>query len=147
LAGIIPNMRIPPILKNMAYHIYDRGIAKRTIFKMPKDYFFFMLKIEKYQMKYKINIIQYCLMPNHFHILIKTDSKPKKISTFMKCLKTSYAYYFNKKYNQSGHVFQGTFHAKPIISKKQMVDTIEYIKNNPIKKKLVKKAEDWPYAG
>ncbi len=140
-------MRIPPILKNMAYHIYDRGIAKRVIFKMPTDYFFFMLKIEKYKLKYNIDITKYCLMPNHFHFLINAGSKPKKISTFMKCIKTSYAYFFNKKYKQSGHVFQGTFHANPIVSVKQMHDTIEYIKNNPVKKGLIDKAEDWPYSG
>jgi REP element-mobilizing transposase RayT len=140
-------MRIPPILKNTTYHIYDRGIAKRVIFKIPTDYFFFMLKIEKYKLKYNIDIIKFCLMPNHFHFLIKSGSKPKNISIFMKCLKTSYAYYFNKKYKQSGHVFQGTYNAKPIISIKQMNDIIKYIKNNPVKKGLVQKAEDWPYAG
>lgn len=140
-------MRNPPILQNMAYHIYDRGIAKRIIFKLPTDYFFFMLKLEKYKMKYKIDLINFCLMPNHLHLLVQAGKQPKRISIFMKCLKTSYAYYFNKKYKQSGHVFQGTFNAKPIVSKKQMKDTIEYIKNNPVKKGLVKKPEDWPYAG
>jgi putative transposase len=84
-------------------------------------------------------------MPNHYHLLIYTKKEPTNISHFIKSLQVSYARHFNNKYKHSGHVFQGTYKAKPILDPIYMQKIIKYIKNNPVKDGLVKRSNDWKY--
>ena len=102
------------------YHIYNRGVGKMDIFRDASDYRLFLdrlkenlfpelvdkSKLSRLQRKRKMlpsnsfELISYCLMPNHFHILI-TERIEGGISTFMQKLSTAYAMYYNKKYENS----------------------------------------------
>lgn len=86
-------------------------------------------------------------MPNHFHFLVYTEKKSINISNFMKSIQISYARYFNRINNHSGHVFQGAYKNKPINDPVAMLKVIDYIKNNPVRAGLVKNPQDWPYTG
>jgi len=128
------------------YHIYNRGVSKRRIFFNEKDYFYFMYKMAIFKKKYFIRIITFCLMPNHFHLLLYTEDVAINISKFMKSLQISYAFYFNRIFKHSGHVFESKFQNK-VISASDMPKLIYYIEQNPVKEKLVKSPGKWPYRG
>lgn len=136
--------------KNMhtkkVYHVYNRGAFRRTLFLNRANYFYFMEKIEKFKKQYSINVLSYCLMPNHFHLLICAFENSFDISHFMKSLQHSYALHFRKLYNSSGHVFESRYKHKLIRGPFHLSTIIEYIRNNPVRKGLVKRAEDWPYS-
>lgn len=138
-------MRKIKITKNINYHIYNRGFYKRKLFKSESDYRFFMFKIANLKEELKIKIFIYCLMPNHYHFLINSGYKPEKIACFMHRLHLSYARFYNAKYNNSGHTFQGPYENKPLISKSSFRHVFEYIRCNPVDAGLVKKPQDWPY--
>ncbi len=140
-------MRKPPISSNTIYHIYNRGVSKRIIFRDESDYKFFMHRIKKFKNQYLVQIVKFCLMSNHYHLLLYTEAKKHNIPMFMKSLQLSYSLHFNKKYDHSGHVFQGTYKSKEITDPIYYNKIIEYIANNPVRKGLVKNAADWPYSG
>lgn len=140
-------MRIPKITSSVFYHVYNRGVSKQKIFRQKSDYRFFMNRITKFQKTYPVNIVCYCLMPNHYHFLLYTVKKPKNISNFMKSLQQSFALYYNKKYNHSGHVFEGAYKNKIITNPNHLTTTIKYIEQNPVRKELVKTATEWEFAG
>ncbi|MFC1599675.1 transposase [Patescibacteria group bacterium] len=131
--------------KSLHYHVYNRGVSQRKIFLNEADYRFFMYKIAFYKLKYSIELITYCLMPNHFHLLLKSGQETIKVSKFMHGLQLSYAKYFNRNYSHKGHVFESRYHFKEVVTPKSLMNVIDYIRQNPVKKKLVVAPEEWPY--
>lgn len=134
------------------YHIYNRGTNKMRIFHDFKDYDRFqkLLFTANGSKKVKFSDISpgltwtfdrketlvemgaYCLMPNHFHILIRAKTD-KGVSTFMQKLLTSYSMYFNIKYQRTGRLFEGTFKAKHVKNDNNLKYLFAYIHLNPIK--------------
>ena len=139
------------------YHLYNRGIEKRKIFTNTNEYFRFLILLylcnndtkvdigdhlrqgltlsEIFQIdigKELVSIGCYCLMPNHFHMLIKEKTEGG-ISLFMQKLQTAYTMYFNKKNDRSGSLFQGTFKAKHINKDTYLKYLFAYINLNSIK--------------
>lgn len=125
------------------YHIFNRGVNKEDIFKNEQDYIAFKKRIKiilgKDSSSYikiepcplgSFEINAYCLMKNHFHLLIKQSSNVKISSLILK-LCTSYSLYFNKKYERVGSLFQDTFKARLITSSEDLMQTSAYIHNNP----------------
>jgi REP element-mobilizing transposase RayT len=140
-------MRKPALHSNTIYHVYNRGVSKRALFLCEADYRRFMYKMAVYKQKYDISIIRFCIMPNHFHLLLRTSREKSRISSFMKSIQTSYAFYFNKKYKHTGHVFQGAFRNKTIKNDDYLMQITKYIAENPVRRKLVAEPRDWPYSG
>jgi putative transposase len=127
------------------------------IYISKSDYQRFLKRLDFYAGKYQISILNYCLMPNHFHLMIIAEEinqiytgtekhGPERISFFMKDLQTSYAHYFNLKYTHSGHVFQGPYRIKAVLDDSYVEALIYYINNNPVRKGYVKIAEQWPFS-
>ncbi len=131
--------------KGAYYHICNRSVLGIKIFKCEADYRFFMYKIAFLKTEYKMKIDIYCIMPNHFHFLLKNNINEKYISKFMHRLKLSYAKYYIGKYDHSGHVFQGIYNLVPIINQTHYKYIYNYILNNPVEANLVSKPKDWPY--
>jgi putative transposase len=155
------------------YHLYNRGTEKRIIFKDTKDYqhFLFLIYIcnttknirlrdihENFDRKETIiDIGAYCLMPNHFHILVreKTDGG---ISKYMLKLMTSYSMYFNKKYERTGKLYEGVFKSTHASKDNYLKYLYSYIHLNPAKlvnknwkenkntSNLLKYVFDYPYS-
>lgn len=146
------------------YHVYNRGTDKRVIFKEPADYDRFIellflvntaqsiqvreirrdfLSIYEYERKeLLVHIGAYCLMPNHFHILL-TPAVEGGIQKFMLKLSTAYSMYFNKKYERTGGLFQGRFKSEHANSDEYLKYLFSYIHLNPIK--LIQ--SDWKDTG
>lgn len=132
---------------NHYYHIFNRGVEKRIIFQDEKDYKTFIeilayylipdkKKPEVFSRKPQVKISQgvsllcYCLMPNHFHFLIK-QKKDNGIVTLMHALGITYSMYFNRRYNRIGSLFQGRFKAKIITKDEYLLQLSKYIHLNP----------------
>lgn len=112
------------------YHIYNRGNRKQQIFFSSADYMRFLEKLTLYKKKYPVTIAAYCLMPNHYHLLIRQNSATPLTSLMLR-LGTSYSKYFNIKYKQVGSLFQGRFQAKPVNSDIYLLHLSRYIHRNP----------------
>ena len=120
-------MRKTPLVEGEYYHIYNRGVDKRTIFENKKDLFRFFQSIEEFNhlepigsiflnsfnkkrkiSKKLVEIVCYCLNPNHFHFVLKPLVE-NGISEFMKRLNGGYTSYFNNRHKRNGVLFQGLF--------------------------------------
>lgn len=134
------------------YHVYNRGNSKQKIFHDKKDYLRFIslfyacnsknnfriYALNKEESPYDfergillVNIGAYCLMPNHFHILIAQTEKGD-ISKFMQKLTTAYVMYYNKKYNRTGGLFEGKFKAEHADRDSYLKYLFSYIHLNPV---------------
>lgn len=112
------------------YHVYSRGNEKRAIFLSDRDYIRFLDKLKEYSEQDKVSILCYCLMPNHYHTILK-QLNSGSITNFIHRLQTSYAMYFNLKNDRVGHLFQGPFKAKLIEEDAYMLQVSRYIHLNP----------------
>ncbi len=137
---------------NEFYHIYNRGNSKQTIFKNSGDYqrfqqmlfamnaveavtFRFIQKEKMYSYDRGESLVAigaYCLMPNHFHILL-TPAIESGVQKFMLKLSTGYSMYFNKKYERTGSLFEGRFKSQYVNSDEYLKYLFSYIHLNPLK--------------
>lgn len=113
------------------YHVYNRGSRKQSIFFNYYEYKRFLEKIVKYKNKYPINILAYCLMPNHFHFLLQQVGS-NSISSFISDLCNSHSRYLNVKYDSVGSIFQGRFKAKRVDKDEYLIHLSRYIHLNPV---------------
>ncbi|HDS09451.1 MAG TPA: transposase, partial [Firmicutes bacterium] len=123
-------------LPHSFYHICCRGQRKDKIFLEDEDYLTFLQKLKKVSVECDTLLYGYCLMPNHFHLLVKR--REDLLSKFMAKLNTSFALYFNLKYSQVGYVFQGRYKSFLILNNKYLLNVLNYIHFNPQKDHLVK---------
>jgi putative transposase len=158
--------RLVPFQTNYFYHVFNRGVEKRQIFSSPRDYERFLQTIYYYQFsgpkpklstykrfKFKefysnpkiVEIICYCLMPNHFHFLLK-QIKENGIREFMSKLSNSYTKYFNTKHNRVGPLWQGQFKAVSVETGEQLVHLSRYIHLNPVVARLTKNLDSFEYS-
>lgn len=118
------------------YHIYNRGNRRQNIFMGNPDYKRYLEKLREYAKKHNVSILAYCLMPNHVHLLVRQNG-PDPVSSFIQRLHTAYSMYFNKKYHETGHLFEDRFKAKMVNRDEYIIHLSRYIHLNP--GKLVKR--------
>src|SRR3989344_3003246 len=149
--------RKTPFTENEYHHIYSRGVEKRKIFMGTKDYgrFVALLYIMNQDVPFRmdnflrnskndlknifkeqraktlVSILGYCLMPNHFHLILY-ECKENGISKFMAKLLTAYSMYFNTKYERSGPLFTRPFRSEHINNESQYMFIFSYVHLNPI---------------
>lgn len=122
-----------------------QGIEKKYIFGE-----------EKYMKKYKeiirekleessVTILAYCIMHNHSHFLIYSET-PEEISKFMQKVNTTYSIYYNKINNRVGYVFRNRFKSQEILDLRQLYTCLRYIHNNPVKADIARTMQDYKYS-
>ena len=131
--------------KGMYYHIYNRGVSKTTIFREETNFLFALKKIKKYSQANNISVIAYCLMPNHYHFLVRQDGE-EPAGNLPQSVFNSYTKAHNIKYEHSGTLFEGRFHVKAIQNKSHLLHLCRYIHGNPVKDGLVTDPADWTYS-
>lgn len=92
---------------------------------------------------YRVILHDYCLMSNHFHLLIETELE--NLSLFMKHINSNYAIYFNKKTKRSGHLWQGRFYSRYINGEEYYYALVRYIEQNPLEAGIANKVGEYPY--
>ena len=113
------------------FHVMVRGIAKQIIFEDNFDNQHFLNLLEEYSVKHNIKVVCYCLMYNHVHI--ECQDFNENLSQFMSELCSTYARYFNKKYERCGSLFQRPYKKKVINHEAYLVQVFHYIIRNPEK--------------
>jgi len=125
------------------HHIINRGVNRSDIFIDDSDYEMFLKMVCKACKSYQVILHDYCLMSNHFHLLVET--KIDNLSLFMKHINSNYAIYGNRRQNRSGHFWQGRFYSRYITNDEYYYTLIRYIEQNPIEAKIVEKVGEYPY--
>lgn len=125
------------------YHIINRGVERRNVFLKSEDYDKFLELLADMKKVYNITVHAYCLMTNHYHILIET--KDENISEAIQFLNSFYSMYFNKEYKRSGHLWQGRFSSYFLYDDAHFWIVTKYIERNPIKAKMVNKVDAYVY--
>jgi putative transposase len=126
------------------YHVYNRGNNYQPIFFERENYLYFLRQLRKYLVPEAVEIVTYCLMPNHYHLLVhlKTDN----LSDLMQPCALSYTKAINKRYERVGSLFQGRFKAIHVDRNEYLVHLSRYIHLNPVEAGLVRRAEDWAFS-
>ena len=124
--------------KAICFHVITQGLNKSYIFEREEDIKYYIKTMYFLAKELKIQIISYCIMNNHAHMLLKINNI-KDLSKYMQRLNTRYGKYFNKKYNRVGYVFRDRFKSEGIYSEKHLFNCIKYIYDNPVKAGMCKK--------
>ena len=149
------------------YHIYNQGNNREVIFRHREDYFIFLKEMQLLILP-NCEIIAYCLMPNHFHLMVYTDERVERmikqggliidpVTNGIRKLLSGYARIINKKYNRTGSLFRQKTKSKLLTEENIVSDSpgnkpdycsncFHYIHQNPWKAGLVKRLEDWEFS-
>jgi putative transposase len=130
--------------ENCFYHITSRGDDRKKIFVNERDHEKFLEYILLAKAKYKFRVYAYCLMSNHYHLLLETPHP--NISKIMHYINGSYTTYYNIKRGRSGHVFQGRFKSLVVDKDSYFLELSRYIHLNPVKAKIVEKPEQYRWS-
>lgn len=118
------------------YHIMLRGINKQSIFQEDQDRIKFLSVLDRYKQVSNYQLYGYCLMTNHIHLLLKENDEP--VSDVMKRISSSYVFWYNQKYNRSGHLFQERYKSETVDNDSYLLTVLRYIHQNPVKANLCK---------
>ncbi len=142
---------VGPILPNNYYHIYNRACGFDKIFLEDRNYYFFMDLFRERMFEF-LDLYCYCLIPNHFHMLVRIkpskrlDTDVVNYSKIFGNLFASYAQSFNHYYHRKGSLFSQNFRRKLIADDDYLRTVVVYIHRNPVKHGLVSSVTDWKYS-
>jgi putative transposase len=127
------------------YHVLNRGNARAEVFHKPADYHAFVEIMAEASVRIPMRILAYCLMPNHFHLALwpRDDGD---LSRWMHWLLTTHVRRYPRHYHSSGHIWQGRFKAFPIEGDEHLLTVLRYIERNPLRARLVDRADAWPWS-
>ena len=153
-----------PFLPDQYYHFYNRGNNRQGVFFERDNYLYFLKGIKKY-LWVSMDVLAYCLMPTHYHLLVRVKPLPprqtsevlktsevlasdasRQVSLAMQKFGISYTKAINKRFGRVGALFQGQFRGKPIQNYEHLLSLCMYIHANPVKDGLVAMPEDWEYS-
>ena len=127
------------------YHVYNRGNNREPIFFERENYIYFLRQLRNHLIiNNGLDIIAYCLMPNHYHLLVYL--KTNDFSKLMQRFSLSYTKAINQRYQRVGSLFQGRFQAIHVDKEEYLLHLTRYIHLNPVSANLVQKAEDWEFS-
>ncbi len=126
------------------YHCINRGNQRKSIFLSDDDFLFMLDTLARATAKYEALIHAFCLMPNHFHVLIQVQKVP--LSTIMRSSLTAYARYFNRAHHKTGHVFQGRYRAILCQKDSYLLELTRYIHLNPLRSHLTATPQQWRWS-
>ena len=127
------------------YHVYNRGVIHQNIFANRENYLFLLGKIKKYLPNYNLTFIAYCLMPNHYHFLIRVN-EDDRLSPFLQILFNSYTQAYNRQQDRTGTLFEGGAQYRLVDTTEYVLQLSRYIHLNPVSAGLVRQPEDWEFS-
>jgi putative transposase len=127
------------------YHVYNRGCNREDIFANERNYVFLLRRMKAYLCDYALSLIAYCLMPNHYHFLMRPD-EDNVLSRFIQRLFNSYTQSFNRQQGRSGTLFEGRAKSVLVETDEYIVHLCRYIHLNPVSAGLVQRPGDWKYS-
>lgn len=139
---------MPRIARRVAdgcvYHVLNRGNGRQRIFHKDGDYLAFIGLIGQLQERFAVEMLAYCLMPNHFHLLLKPLEGAALSRGLQWCL-TTHVRRYHQHYGGSGHIWQGRYKSFPVESD-QLLTVVRYVEGNPVRAGLVDTAAGWGWS-
>ncbi len=126
------------------YHITSRGNTRESIFLDDKDQARFLVLLGDAVKRYDWICHAYCLMSNHYHLLIETPDA--NLSRGMQFLNGVYTQWFNRRHQRVGHLLQGRFKGILVEKESHLLEVARYIVLNPVRAKMVRSVRDWPWS-
>jgi REP element-mobilizing transposase RayT len=127
------------------YHVYNRGANRELIFRNESNYHFLLRRVKENMGKFQICVLAYCLMPNHYHFLLRQEGDPT-ISAFMQAVFNSYTKAFNNAHQRTGTLFEGPFRATFVDQCAYLLHLCRYIHRNPLEAGLAAHPAEWPFS-
>ena len=127
------------------YHVLNRGNGGATVFHKDGDYRAFLHLLADAKARYPVKLFGFCLMPNHFHLVLQ-PSTPDALSSFMHWWLTSHVRRYHRHYRSHGHVWQGRFKSFPIQQDRHLLIVLRYILRNPVRAGLATHTQEWPWS-
>ena len=131
-------------VEGATFHIYNHAIDDYNLFYDDEDYDYFLNIFENNLKKVPASVYAYCLMPNHYHFLIRQDSDVQVYRLFNYAF-VKYALYFNKKYDRKGPIFRSALQHKLVDNNTYLLQLSKYIFMNPVRANLVNHPNKWPF--
>jgi putative transposase len=133
-----------PIDDGLIYHVINRGNNRQDVFHKPEDFQAFVHALADLKERKPFALYGYCLMSNHFHLLLRPTGA--SISRIVQSLLVSHTQRYHKHYRSGGHVWQGRFKSPVIQSDEHLLTVLRYIEANPLRARIVKRAEAYPWS-
>ncbi len=127
------------------YHLFNRGARQLRIFREEENYIYVIKQMNKYYNQLELTIIAYSLLPNHYHLLVRQDGE-NSAGLFPQRVFNSYSKAYNKRYDHSGTLFEGSYKVIEITTENHLRHLCRYNHVNPVKDGFVMKPEDWLFS-
>jgi putative transposase len=126
------------------YHVICRGNNRQAIYRDDQDRKRYLEKLSVYCQDKKVDLLAYCLMSNHVHVMFETPEG--NLSKMMQAFQTSYTLYFNRRHGRSGHVFEQRYKAMLVDKDTYLLQVSRYIHLNPVEAKLAERPQDYRWS-
>jgi len=127
------------------YHVLNRGNRREVVFHKPADYDAFVKAMSDATARLNVDILGYCVMPNHFHLLMRTNADGD-LGRWVRWLLVAHAQRYHRHYHTTGHVWQGRYKAFPVQDDDHLATVLRYVERNPLRADLVTRAEHWKWS-
>jgi putative transposase len=133
--------------KGLIYHALNRAVARLPLFQKEADYEAFERVIEESHQKFPIDILAYCVMPNHWHFVLRPTSDGQ-LTAFLRAVAHTHTMRWHAHYGTSGtgHLYQGRFKAFPLEDDEHFSTVVRYVERNPLRANLVAQAQVWRWS-
>jgi putative transposase len=127
------------------YHLMNRGHNREAVLASDDDRRYFLQLLARYRQRFQVRLYHYCLMSNHFHVLLQLRDC-RQLSRMVAGLLRSYVHYFNRRYGFVGHLWQGRFKSPGVEVEPYLLSCGRYIERNPLEAGLVEQPWDYPWS-
>ena len=127
------------------YHVLNRGNNRQRTFHNTTDYSQFLKTLAEAHKRLAMRVLAYCLMPNHFHLVL-WPINDGDLGEWLKWLLTTQVARHHKRHRKSGHLWQGRYKALPIQEDDHLLTVYRYVERNPVRAHLIQRAEDWQWS-
>jgi len=132
-------------LGSHTYHVLNRGNGGATVFHKDGDYRAFLDMLADAKARYSVNVLGFCLMPNHFHLVLQPATQDT-LSPFMQWWLTCHVRRYHQHHRSHGHVWEGRFKSFPIQQDEHLLTVLRYVLTNPVRAGLTTSPHEWPWS-
>lgn len=132
------------VVGGWCYHVVSRGNNRATVFHEPSDFHSFLDLIDRAQQQLPVDLLAACLMPNHFHVVLR-PREPADLGRWVHWLLTSHSSRHHRRQESTGRIWQGRFKSFAIQDDRHLVTVLRYVERNALRAGLVTHAEEWPW--
>jgi putative transposase len=146
MVGLVFMGRLPRVIDDgLVYHAINRGNNRADIFADDADFVAFLHSLAVTKQRYPFELFGYCLMTNHFHLLLRPGSG-QSISRILQSLTVAHTWRYHKKHRTSGHVWQGRFKSPVIQDDEHLLVVLRYIEANPLRARMVRELSEYRWS-